>query len=60
MLHHVGPTGDFEGDLSDNVADLSAEQYAGLLHWRDFYHKVGQSKQEGDGFCLFVGVVLTI
>ncbi|MEW5320470.1 MAG: hypothetical protein WDW38_011540 [Sanguina aurantia] len=32
-------TGDFEGDLSDDVAHLSAEQYAGLLHWRDFYRK---------------------
>ncbi|GFH11385.1 cytochrome b5 heme-binding domain-containing protein, partial [Haematococcus lacustris] len=30
-------TGDFKYGLTDDVAGLSPEHCAGLLHWRDFY-----------------------
>ncbi|KAG1677123.1 hypothetical protein FOA52_000929 [Chlamydomonas sp. UWO 241] len=32
-------TGDFKGDLTDNVADFTPEQFAGLAEWIRFYHK---------------------
>jgi hypothetical protein len=35
-------TGEFGADLSDDVADFTAEQHAEAVRWRDFYqnHKV--------------------
>ena len=33
-------TGNFTGDLNDDVADLKDKQMAGLVTWRDFYTKV--------------------
>jgi hypothetical protein len=30
-------TGDFENDLTDDIADLSAEDVASIHHWREFY-----------------------
>lgn len=33
-------TGEFATDLNDNVTDFSNSQFAGLVHWKDFYLKV--------------------
>ena len=33
-------TGDFTGDLNDNVTDFTPQQMAGLVRWKDFYLKV--------------------
>ena len=33
-------TGDFAGDLNDNITDFTDSQMAGLSRWKDFYHKV--------------------
>jgi hypothetical protein len=36
-------TGNFTGDLNDNITDFDDDQLAGLSRWRDFYHKVPPS-----------------
>lgn len=33
-------TGDFVGDLNDNVTDFTPQQMSGLVQWKDFYLKV--------------------
>lgn len=33
-------TGDFTGDLRDDVSEFSDEQLAGVAHWRAFFLKV--------------------
>jgi hypothetical protein len=38
--HKHAPAGDFQGDLSDEVADFDAKQCLGLVEWLAFYHKV--------------------
>jgi hypothetical protein len=40
-----GVTGDFEGDLTDEVSDFGAEQCAGLVRWRGFYFEVRGGNQ---------------
>ncbi|GFR42030.1 hypothetical protein Agub_g2847 [Astrephomene gubernaculifera] len=42
-------TGDFEGDLTDDVADLSPEQIKSIVEWRDFYHKTYTYKGRLEG-----------
>jgi hypothetical protein len=42
-------TGDFQNDLTDDIADLRPEDIASILHWREFYENHKDYK--------FVGVV---
>lgn len=41
-------SGDFEGDVHDDVSELEAEACLGLVGWLDFYYKVGDQCNTAD------------